>query len=136
MLSVLIVEDDELQGGLLENILKRLGYQPVLTKWARKAIEYAQTNPIDFILLDLNLPDLHGLEVLNILKSNPKTNAIPIIVITGSQFGEDKTLAWASGCDGYIHKPIRPNEVRAYLFEFAERLNTTSWVDENQSFEE
>ncbi len=114
----LIVEDDELQGGLLKSVLKRLECQVTHTKWARKGIQYAQENPVDFILLDLNLPDMHGLETIDELKENPQTANIPIIVITGSDFGEDKSLAWAAGCDGYIHKPFKPSEIRGYLREF------------------
>lgn len=118
----LIVEDDELQGGLLKSVLKRLECQVTHTKWARKGIQYALENPVDFILLDLNLPDMHGLETIDELKDNPQTADIPIIVITGSDFGEDKSLAWAAGCDGYIHKPFKPSEIRGYLREFIKGL--------------
>ena len=84
----LIIEDDELQGGLLKSVLKRLECKVHHTKWARKGIQFALENPVDFILLDLNLPDMHGLETIDELKDNHTTADIPIIVITGSDFGE------------------------------------------------
>lgn len=118
----LIIEDDELQGGLLKSVLKRLECEVLHTKWARKGIQFALENSVDFILLDLNLPDMHGLETIDELKDNPVTANIPIIVITGSDFGEDKSLAWAAGCAGYIHKPFKPSEIRVYLREFIDDL--------------
>lgn len=129
----LIIEDDELQGGLLKSVLKRLECEVVHTKWARKGIQFAKESSFDFILLDLNLPDMHGLETIDELKDNPKTEHIPIIVITGSDFGEDKSLAWAAGCAGYVHKPFKPSEIRGYLREFIGTLPTKAKSDASSS---
>jgi CheY-like chemotaxis protein len=118
MTVVLLVEDDDLQANLITNVLKRMNCLVLYTPKATEAIDVARQKHPDFILLDLSLPDMHGVSAIEILKGQEATKDIPIIVITGSEFGVDKSQAWAAGCDGYFHKPFRVKHLREYLANF------------------
>ena len=123
MRVVLVVEDDELQANLMSSVLNRMNCDVVHTVYGSRAIEIAKERQPELILLDLTLPDMHGLNVIEQLKEDSRTEAIPIIVVTGSEFGADKSLAWAAGCEGYIHKPFKIGDLRDYLAAFFELLS-------------
>jgi len=84
MATVLIVEDDGLVAGRMVQLLRRADHTTVRAPDARSALREALDRP-DLILLDLRLPDLPGEEILRQLKSEPRTAAIPVLVITGCQ---------------------------------------------------
>ncbi|HTU01332.1 MAG TPA: response regulator [Candidatus Sulfotelmatobacter sp.] len=84
MATVLIVEDDGLVAGRMVQLLRKADHTPVQAPDARSALREALDRP-DLILLDLRLPDLPGEEILRQLKSEPRTAAIPVLVITGCQ---------------------------------------------------
>jgi DNA-binding response OmpR family regulator len=82
MATILIVEDDGLVAGQMARTLRSVGHTTILASNARNALEEALGRP-DAILLDLGLPDLPGEELLRLLKSQPETAQIPVLVITG-----------------------------------------------------
>jgi two-component system cell cycle response regulator DivK len=118
MTVVLLVEDDDLQANLISAVLKRMDCKVIHTIKATEGLELAREHQPDLILLDLSLPDMYGVSAIEVLKGQEITKAIPIIVITGSEFGVDKTQSWAAGCEGYIHKPFRVKQLREYLSTF------------------
>ena len=104
---ILIVEDNELNLKLLNDILEFQGYGVILTRSGRAAIELAREHRPDLILLDLQLPDIPGTEVARHLKADAWTQIIPLIAVTAFAMHGDRRKALDSGCDDYVAKPFR-----------------------------
>jgi two-component system, cell cycle response regulator DivK len=103
---VLVVEDDNDCLFLLKNVLSAKGYR-VLEAWdGKQAMELAEGENLDLILLDIQLPRLSGLGVVSRLRENPKLESLPIVVMTGHVGDEYRRNAIAAGCDDFLLKPI------------------------------
>jgi CheY-like chemotaxis protein len=74
----------------------------------KKGIEYAYQESPDLILLDMMLPGMNGLEVLDILKKDDRTNKTPVVALTAQAMKGDRERILAAGCDDYLSKPIDP----------------------------
>ena len=109
--KILIVDDraDDLE--LLLTILATEGYEVAKSDRGSSAIELAQANPPDLILLDVCMPEMDGFEVCQVLKGNNLTKDIPVIFISCLKEIEDKTKAFKIGGDDYITKPFYIKEV-------------------------
>jgi two-component system cell cycle response regulator DivK len=103
---ILIVEDNELNLKLLHDLLEAHGYATVSAKTGSAALPLAREHRPDLILMDLQLPDISGLEAVRQLKSDEATRRIPVIAVTAFAMVGDERMALAGGCDGYIAKPI------------------------------
>ena len=107
-MRALIIEDNENNMELITFILEKNGYKTICAETGGKGVDMAvQFNP-DFILLDIQLPDISGTKVLSILKSSQTTNKIPVIAVTSYAMAGDRQRLLKAGCDGYIEKPIDP----------------------------
>jgi two-component system cell cycle response regulator DivK len=91
---------------LLNDLLEVHGYEILKTGQGLEAIKLAQDAKPDLILMDIQLPDLSGLDVTRLLKQDDQTKCIPIIAVTAFAMPEDKAKALESGCDAYIAKPV------------------------------
>ena len=103
---ILIVEDNDIDVRLLKDILETRGYNILQTKEGLEAIKLAVVNLPDLILLDIQLPDMSGLEVARRLRGDKRSKQIPIIAVTAFAMGWHEREALDSGCDAYISKPI------------------------------
>ncbi|MFI4948996.1 MAG: response regulator [Alphaproteobacteria bacterium] len=103
---VLIVEDNELNMKLLRDVLEAYGYSTVTTGTGATALTLAREHRPDLILLDLQLPDISGFDALRRLKDDEETRNIPVVAVTAFAMVGDERKALASGCDGYVAKPI------------------------------
>jgi two-component system, cell cycle response regulator DivK len=103
---ILIVEDNQFDGRLLKDILESRGYETLQTSDGLEAIEVALANLPDLILLDIQLPDMSGLEVTRRLRSDERSRRIPIVAVTAHAMGWHEREALDSGCDAYISKPL------------------------------
>jgi two-component system, OmpR family, response regulator len=100
---ILIVEDYPLMGEILSDALSVYGHAShVLT--GRDALEQIEHKAPDVILLDLNLPDMNGLEVVKFVRRNEKTSRIPVLAMSGTVMNHKKCLEL--GCNDFIHKPF------------------------------
>lgn len=115
---ILIVEDDPLNRRLLCDLLQAHGYTVIAADSGTAALALARERPPDLILLELQLPDLSGYEVARRLKRDPATRPIPVIAVTGFALPDDERKALASGCDGYVAKPIRVRKFLRVLARF------------------
>ena len=107
-MRALIIEDNENNMELITFILEKNGYKTICAETGGKGVDMAvKLNP-DFILLDIQLPDISGTKVLSILKSSQTTNKIPVIAVTSYAMAGDRQRLLKAGCDGYIEKPIDP----------------------------
>lgn len=103
---ILVVEDNELNMKLLNDVLEAHGYEVMSTGRGVEAVEWARQYLPDLILMDLQLPDLSGLDATRQLKGDPETRAIPVIAVTAFAMAGDEKRALEHGCDAYVAKPI------------------------------
>ena len=112
--KILIVDDIEDNRFTLERRLSRSGY-PAISQadCGKKALELVREESFDLILLDLMMPDISGLEVLKILKADPKNRSIPVVMVTAADEIETTAECISNGADDYITKPINATLLKA-----------------------
>jgi two-component system, cell cycle response regulator DivK len=103
---VLIVEDNELNMKLFNDLLEAHGYYTLQTKDGVEALRMARTHRPDLILMDIQLPEVSGLEVTKWLKEDDDLRSIPIIAVTAFAMKGDEQKIRDGGCEAYIAKPI------------------------------
>jgi CheY-like chemotaxis protein len=106
MPKILMIEDDELNRDMQSRRLSGKGYQVVMAEDGERGVDMARTELPDLILMDVGLPDIDGYETTRRIKSQPETQAIPIIALTACAMSDDRDKAIAAGCDDYDSKPI------------------------------
>ena len=106
MKTVLIVEDNELNMKLFNDLLEAHGYATLKTADGIEAIELARAHHPDLILMDIQLPEVSGLEVTKWLKEDDELHAIPVIAVTAFAMKGDEERIRQGGCEAYISKPI------------------------------
>ena len=119
--TVLIVEDNELNMKLFNDLLEAHGYATIQTKSGVEAVELARRHRPNLILMDIQLPEVSGLEVTQWLKDDEELRVIPIIAITAFAMKGDEEKIRQGGCEAYLSKPISDAKfletVRAYVNE-------------------
>jgi two-component system, cell cycle response regulator DivK len=103
---VLIVEDNELNMKLFHDLLEAHGYVTLQTKDGLEALQLARQHRPDLILMDIQLPEVSGLEVAKWIKEDDDLKAIPIIAVTAFAMKGDEEKIREGGCEAYIAKPI------------------------------
>lgn len=104
--KVMIVEDNELNMKLFRDLVEAIGFSTIETRSGLNAVELATVNQPDLILMDIQLPEISGLDVIKQLKCNNKLKTIPIIAVTAFAMKGDEERIRASGCEEYMSKPI------------------------------
>lgn len=117
--TVLIVEDNELNMKLFHDLLEAHGISTVQTRNGHLVKELVRKNNPDLILMDIQLPEISGLEITKSLKADPEFKDIPIIAVTAFAMKGDEQKIREGGCEDYISKPISVSTfmetVRKYL---------------------
>ena len=104
--TVLIVEDNALNLKLMRDLLEASGIETLQTKDGSRALEMVREHRPDIVLMDIQLPDVSGLDVTRKLKADPELRAIPNIAATALALRGDEERVLEAGCDAYISKPI------------------------------
>ena len=104
--TVLIVEDNELNMKLFNDLLEAHGYVTLKTANGVEAVELARSHHPDLILMDIQLPEVSGLEVTRWLKDDSQLSSIPIVAITAFAMKGDEERIREGGCEAYLSKPI------------------------------
>ena len=104
--TVLIVEDNELNMKLFHDLLEAHGYATIETRSGVEAVELARKHHPDLILMDIQLPEVSGLEVIQWIKDDEKLKRIPVIAITAYAMKGDEEKIRQGGCEAYLSKPI------------------------------
>ncbi|HVI50403.1 MAG TPA: response regulator [Candidatus Sulfotelmatobacter sp.] len=104
--TILIVEDNDLNMKLFNDLLQAHGYQTLQTKDGREALKMAREYRPDLILMDIQLPEISGLEITRLLKADDELKTIPVIAVTAFAMKGDEEKIREGGCEGYIAKPI------------------------------
>lgn len=104
--KILIVEDNELNMKLFNDLLVANGYETVQTRLGTEAIKLAREHRPDLILMDIQLPEVSGLDVTRWIKEDEELHAIPVIAVTAFAMKGDEERIRKGGCEAYISKPI------------------------------
>jgi len=111
MKTALVIEDNPDNMVLITRFLEKFGYRTLQAVTGIEGFEMALQNKPDFIILDIQLPDIEGTEVLRKIRSSEIGNSIPVIAMTSYAMSGDRERLLSAGCDGYIEKPIDPERV-------------------------
>ena len=115
MAKILIVEDNPANMKLALLLLQNVGHEALCAVDAESGLTLARAQQPDLILMDIQLPGMDGLAATALLKADPATSAIPIIALTAMAMKEDREKTEAAGCDAYIAKPLRYEELYAAM---------------------
>ena len=115
---ILIVEDNALNLKLVKDLLDFHGYATVATGSGTAALDLARRDRPHLILLDIQLPDISGIEAARQLKAHEATRAIPIVAVTAFAMPGDRAKILDSGCDDYIAKPFNVGELLAVVASY------------------
>src|SRR5438046_9390755 len=135
VMAKILVVDDELDAvELVEFNLKSAGYEVVTAADGAEALKKVRAHSPDMIVLDLMLPEVDGLEVCKILRRDPATAAIPIIMLTAKAAEIDRVLGLELGADDYLTKPFSPRELVLRVRKILERGRATEPRQETLQF--
>ncbi|HEX2860273.1 MAG TPA: response regulator [Lacunisphaera sp.] len=116
--TILMIEDNEQNRYLATFLLEKRGYRVVCAPDGPSGIALAQTLAPDLILLDIQLPGMDGYAVARSLRAIPSLSGTPMIAVTSYAMVGDREKSLASGCNGYIEKPINPDTFTAEIVSF------------------
>jgi two-component system cell cycle response regulator DivK len=116
--KILIVEDNELNMKLFHDLLESQGYDILQTRDGIEALKIARDEKPDLILMDIQLPEVSGLEVTKWIKEDDSIRSIPIIAVTAFAMKGDEEKFRDGGCEAYIAKPISVNGFLATVERF------------------
>lgn len=117
--TVLIVEDNALNMRLFSDLLEATGYATLKCIDGGKAVGLALEHLPDLIVMDIQLPEVSGLDITRWLKDDDRTKHIPVLAVTAFAMRTDELLVREAGCEGYLSKPI---QVRSFLTKVEELL--------------
>lgn len=126
MNPILIIEDDKDIAELIQYNLKSENIGSQLAPQGIEGLQWAKRNSPPLIVLDLMLPDMSGLEVCRILKGDPKTGAIPILMLTAKGEEVDRIVGFEVGADDYLTKPFSPRELVLRIRAILKRSHPSS----------
>jgi two-component system, cell cycle response regulator DivK len=104
--QILVVEDNEKNMKLFRDVLERSGYRTLEATTGTRAVELAIERRPDLVLMDVQLPDIDGLEALGLLRADERTASIRVLAVTAQAMHGDRERFLAAGFDDYISKPV------------------------------
>ena len=105
-LQILVVEDNERNMRLFRDVLQAAGHRTLEATTGERAIELATVHGPDLVLMDIQLPDIDGVQALGRLRSDERTRAVPVLALTAQAMEGDRERFLAAGFDGYLSKPV------------------------------
>ncbi len=115
--TILYIEDNEYNRKIVQQLLSRTTYRLIEAMDGESGVAMAQKELPDLILMDVQLPKMSGLDATKVLKADPRTADIPIIVITSFALSGDREKASEAGASNYLAKPYSPRELLAMIRE-------------------
>lgn len=119
--TILYVEDNQDNRNLVRRVLEVEGFSVSEAKDAAQALHRLETESIDLILMDINMPDMDGYTLTSKIKSMPKYKNVPIVAVTANVMRGDRERSLEAGCDGYIQKPIDIDALAQQIERFLTR---------------
>jgi CheY-like chemotaxis protein len=111
----LLVEDNAINRMVGQRILEKLGFEVALAENGREAIEAVERERFDAILMDCQMPEMDGFEATRHLRASGAARGAPILAVTARAMEGDRAACLAAGMDGYLSKPIRPDDLSRLL---------------------
>jgi DNA-binding response OmpR family regulator len=108
---VLVAEDDEDIRALVRHRLSRNGFEVVMARNGEEALRLAEERPPDLAILDVRMPRMDGLEVVQRFRADPRTARVPVLLLTASVQEADVVRGLEAGADDYLWKPFSPQEL-------------------------
>ena len=118
MAQILVVEDNPMNMELAVDLLETYGYEVTPAEDGFEALERVKETKFDLILLDMQLPGIDGPEVLERLKNDPATRAVPVVALTAHAMSGDEERFREAGCSGYISKPIDVHQFKPMVAQY------------------
>ena len=119
MSTILIVEDNEKNMKLVRDILKFKGYETIEAVTGNEGLALARQHKPDLILMDIQLPDINGIEALGIIRADASLARTPVVAVSASVMPDEQQKIVASGFDAYVTKPIDLKSFIATVEKFA-----------------
>lgn len=113
--TILYIEDNPLNMRLVRKMLSSMGYNMIEAIDGKTGLMMMRTHQPELVLVDVNLPDIDGLELTRQIKSDANLSRTPVIALTANAMHGDRERCLAAGCDGYIAKPIARLELKNTL---------------------
>ena len=113
--KILVVEDNPRNMKLVRDVLQATGYRTLEATTGERAVELATEHRPDLVLMDIQLPDVDGVETLGRLRAHESTAAIPVLALTAQAMDGDRERFLAAGFDGYLSKPVDIAELVAIV---------------------
>lgn len=120
---ILAIDVDEDSLLLLTEVIEQMKCSSITATNGYMALKLAENYQPDLIILDVMLPDFHGLEVVRRLRQSPQTMAIPVIAVTALARAEDRKHLLLAGCNDYISKPYMLDELEAVIHRYLQKKN-------------
>jgi two-component system, cell cycle response regulator DivK len=115
---ILIVEDNELNLKLFRDLLAANGFETVETREGLEAISLTRNMRPDLILMDIQLPEISGLDITRKIKADSELRHIPVIAVTAFAMKDDETRILEAGCEAYLSKPIAIDQFLTVIRRF------------------
>lgn len=104
--NVLVVDDDEIMRNGLKRILEKQEFNVILAEDGHELSKVLETNRVDLILLDVNLPWVDGYELCRLIRGTPSLSAVPVVMVSARNSKEDVQKGFDAGCNDYVTKPF------------------------------
>lgn len=134
--TVMVVDDSQTVRNIMALILHRAGHRSVRVSSAMEALNTLTELVPDLIFLDITLPGMDGLDVCKIIKENPRTKQVPVVMLSGNDEVFDKVMGRLAGASDYITKPFEPETILKCLETYCgqtERMRSGLWKKARQA---
>ncbi len=118
--QVLVVEDNEKNMKLFRDVLVATGHRTLEATTGGQAVELAAAHSPDLVLMDIQLPDIGGVEALGRLRGDARTASLPVVALTAQAMEGDRERFLAAGFDGYLSKPVNIADLIATVKRYCE----------------
>jgi len=118
--QILVVEDNEKNMKLFRDVLHASGYRTLEAATGERAVELVFEHRPDLVLMDIQLPDIDGIEALSRLRADGRTASVPVLALTAQAMEGDRERFLAAGFDGYLSKPVDIAEFVATIKRYCE----------------
>jgi len=118
--QILVVEDNEKNMKLFRDVLHASGYRTLEAATGERAVELVFEHRPDLVLMDIQLPDIDGIEALSRLRADDRTASVPVLALTAQTMEGDRERFLAAGFDGYLSKPVDIAEFVATIKRYCE----------------
>jgi signal transduction histidine kinase/CheY-like chemotaxis protein len=132
-LRILLAEDNPVNQRLAVRLIEKRGHSVIPVNNGREAVERLDRETFDLVLMDVSMPDMDGLEATAVLRSKPRNNGVPIIAMTAHALIGDREMCVSAGMDGYVSKPIKPDDLFATISEVLARNYSDAASDNHYS---